>query len=104
MVLLTLVAAWMLSRLNPPWHRPLDPDDPDTATLVMNVQNRFLELHNMVDRVPVLASQTWTIDQRELNSYLGRCCRCRWMKKGSGRFPIRRRRFLSRWLRFRRAR
>jgi hypothetical protein len=68
-----LLVCWVLSRMTPRWYFPLDPTDLAVIDNSDRAQKLMLQLHNIVQRVP-LGEQRWSISQDELNSQLAILC------------------------------
>lgn len=69
-LLILLIASWTLARMAPPWYQPLDPRNEGVIdTSGRAEQLLHFELRNTVERV-VMGTQTWSITQDQLNSYL----------------------------------
>ncbi len=64
-----VAAAWVLSRITPSWYAPLDPNETWVIDNAERTQNAFLDIHNVIQRVP-LGEQKWSITQDEVNSFL----------------------------------
>lgn len=64
-----LLFTWLLSRATPSWYRPLNPTDTAVIDKAERAQDKFLDLHNALQRTP-LGDQRWSVTQEELNAFL----------------------------------